>query len=334
MDFDKKILKNFENGKYSPTEYRQVSSWFEQDDHPQLKDSMQGRWTELPADQPLDEKLIRLLENLKMQLAFPARPASWLRFYQRVAAVLFIPLMLGFGGWIFFSQKEQSQTALASIHAPEGARIEFSLPDGTTGWLNSGSKLTYPVDFADRREVEIHGEAYFNVVHQRGEDFLVHANELVVRVLGTSFNVAAYDNDPEISVILKEGKVNIQKPDGEKMAEMSPNEKFEFNAGKKLARISKVDAKEQTAWINGLLQFRGEPLSEVMKKLARWYNVDFEIRDEKLKNYNFKATFKDEQLDEILRMIALTTPMKYRIEERKLSTNGIYMKRKIIIEKS
>jgi transmembrane sensor len=334
-DFDRKILDNFKSGGYSRSEYKRVKTWFEQDDPKDLKQAMGSHWSELPSDQPLNDRLISLLDTLKRQIGFSRHPQGYsiFHFYQRIAAILFIPLVLGFGYWAFHSGQIQQQS-FATIHSPEGARTEFSLPDGTTGWLNSGSVLTYPVEFAGNREVKIEGEAYFEVVRRQGEPFYVKTEELTVKVLGTSFNVSAYKDDKEASVILKEGKVRISRQDGKEGYVMSPNEKFIYDFNQKVARISQVDAAAQTAWTQGFLSFRGEPLSEVMKKLARWYNVDYEIRDKTLQNYSFKATFKDEQLDEILRMIALTTPMKYRIEERKLTDDGIYMKRKIIIDGS
>lgn len=335
MNLDKKILEKFKTGGYSRSEYKQVKTWFEQDDQEELQQAMGSHWSEIPADQPLNDRLVRLQETLTKQIGFSPRRKSnsIIYFYRKVAAILFIPLLVGFGYWFLTSDGAQV-ISYASIHSPEGARTEFSLPDGTTGWLNSGSVLTYPVEFTGNREVKIAGEAYFEVVRQQGKPFYVKTEELTVQVLGTSFSVSAYKDDDEISVILKEGKVQINGLNGNKVCLMSPDEKFRYDLSQKLAQVSQVDAEGQIAWTQGLLSFRGEPLSEVMKKLSRWYNVDYEIRDITLQNYSFKATFKDEQLDEILRMIALTTPMKYRIEERKITSNGIYMKRKIIIEKS
>ena len=331
--FDKKPLDNFSKGEYSRTDYRRVAQMFSQPDD-NLKGQMQNHWEQIPADQSLDDRMARLLRLLKIQTMFvkSTKGKSFLNYYQKVAAVLLIPLLLGFGYWLLRTPGAQSQ-AMATIHSPMGARTEFVLPDGTTGWLNSGSELAYPVEFSTNREVKLQGEAYFNVVHQHGDHFQVKTNALTVEVLGTSFDVAAYENDAEINVILKEGRVKILDTDDKESYIMKPNEKFSYNSRMKTMSVSSIDAADQTSWTQGILKFRGESLLEVMRELGRWYNVDFEIRDKQLQEYNFKATFKDEQLDEILRMISLTTPMKYQVEERKTNANGIYKKKKIIIER-
>ena len=332
---DKEALKNYAAGTYTRTDYRQVNHWFSREEDADLKDALESHWNKLPPDLPLNERMTRLLGSLKAKILFlqpEKKEWSLFRFYQKAAAVLFIPLILGFGYWLLRPAPEQA-TAMATIHSPEGARTEFTLPDGTSGWLNCGSELTYPVAFSNHREVKLTGEAYFDVVHRNGEKFRVKTTDLTVQVMGTSFNVAAYEEDSRIQVVLKEGRVQILGSGDQVSYVMKPDEKFSYDKDKKAANICQVNAAEQTAWTKGLLQFRGEPLSEVLKKLGRWYNVDFEIHDRQLQNYSFKATFKDEQLEEILRMIAITTPMKYQIEERKTNDNGIYMKKKIIIER-
>ena len=331
---DKKTLNQFVEGHYSRTEYRRVKELFAQDPDTTLQEAMQTHWDEIPANQPLNNRMKQRLNSLLAQLTGrqPTKKTSVFALYQRVAAILFIPLALAMAAYWLLQAKPEQAEAMATIHSPDGARTEFVLPDGTTGWLNSGSKLSYPVTFHKSREVELTGEACFRVVRRDGEKFRVKTPGLTVQVLGTVFNVAAYPDDKEINVVLEEGQVQIFSSLIANSYTMQPDEKFNLNLIQHQAQISKVNAAELTLWTQGILRFNGEPLSEVVKKLARWYNVDFEIRDEQLRAYNFKATFKNDQLEEILRMIALTTPMKYRIEERKPNYNGIYMKKKIIIE--
>ncbi|WP_423126928.1 FecR family protein [Gaoshiqia sp. Z1-71] len=331
---DKKALDQFVEGNYSRTEYRRVKELFAQDSDAALQEAMQTHWDEIPANQPLNRRLKQRLNSLLAQVTNrqPSKKTNVVALYQRVAAILFIPMVLAMAAYWLLPAKPEQTEALATIHSPDGSRTEFVLPDGTTGWLNSGSKLSYPVTFHKSREVELTGEAYFQVVRRDGKKFRVKTPGLTVQVMGTAFNVAAYPDDKEINVVLEKGQVQILSPLIANAYTMQPDEKFNFNLVRNQAQISKVNAVELTSWTQGILRFNGEPLSEVMKKLARWYNVDFEIRDEQLRAYNFKATFKNEQLEEILRMIALTTPMKYRIEQRKPNYNGIYMKKKIIIE--
>jgi ferric-dicitrate binding protein FerR (iron transport regulator) len=331
---NKQSLNNYITNNYSRTDYRQVINSFSQDEGAGLKEAMNVHWDQLPVGQPLDSQLSVVLKSLKMRITNGGAAKRWsfYNFYQKVAAVLFIPLLLGISYLSFYSFSDQN-SAMAAIHSPVGARTEFVLPDGTTGWLNSGSELTYPVNFENKRVVHLDGQAFFNVVHQHGKKFLVKTSALTIQVLGTSFDVSAYKNDQEINVVLLEGKVKVQGDNRKSALIMEPDQKLNINKIENKATISLVDAREHISWTEGVLRFNGEPLSEVMKKLARWYNVDFEIRDEQLKRYNFKATFQDEQLDEILRMIALTTPMKYEIQERKTNGDGLYLKKRILIDK-
>lgn len=331
---DRERLRRFVNGNYSRTDYKQVKQHFQSDEDEELWDSLEEHWGGLAANQPLSVGLEAMLERFKKNHTRKSENTgrSILRYYQRIAAVLFIPLLLAASLWIFRTAKHQGNI-MATIHSPAGARTEFVLPDGSKGWLNGGSQLTYPVVFSEHRDVELEGEAYFEVVHRSQQKFRVKTKALTVQVLGTSFNVAAYADESAVNVILQEGKVQILNTEDQLTYTMNPDEKFELDLLRNEATVSQVDASVYTSWTKGLLRFDGEPLSEVVKKLARCYHVDFEIRDKRLQSYNFKATFKDEQLDEILRMISLTTPMKYRIEERKLNKQGTYMKKKIIIER-
>ena len=328
---DKEALENYVNDRYSRSDYRRVVRRFSQDDDVELKDDMRDHWDKLPEKQPLSTYLTGLFTSLKFRII----PDQYHRttvssFYQKAAAILFIPLLLG-TLYLFWHLLPEQNEAMASIHSPLGARTAFVLPDGTTGWLNSGSELSYPVNF-DERNVVLNGQAYFDVVKQKNNKFKVKASHIAVVVYGTSFDISAYKNEPEIDVVLLEGEIRVQGHDGNGAVIMEPNQRLNIKKAEKKATISLVDAASQISWTQGILQFNGEPLQEVMRKLGRWYNVDFEIKDDQLKRYNFKATFKEEPLEEILRMMALTTPMRYEFQERKLNENGVYMKRKIIID--
>lgn len=329
-----KAFRNFEHGDYSRSDYRQVEGLFNSEEDTELHERLLENWQSIPEGRSQSPQINRLIEQLH-HIMFPSRLSVGKRalvYYQRVAAILLVPIFLAAIHWFVFKRSAEYEV-MATIHSPEGARTSFVLPDGSTGWLNSGSELSYPVSFKHMREVKLVGEAFFHVKKQHGEKFRVRTNGLTVQVLGTQFNVSAYADDKQQSVVLMEGSVQILDKNEQPSYLMKPDERFVYNLAENKAIVSEVDAQELTSWTDGLLQFRGESLEEVMRKLARWYNVDIEIRDPRLREYSFKATFKDEQIEEILRMIALTTPMKYRIEERKTNQNGIYDKKKIIIEK-
>ncbi|RKD90726.1 FecR family protein [Mangrovibacterium diazotrophicum] len=327
-------FRNFESGDYSRSDFKRVNELFESGPESELNDTLHENWQRIPEGASHSPQVKQILQHFDQHI-FPVKQTVvklMLNYYQRIAAILLIPIVL-FSIYWFVNDQKPGEVAMATIVSPMGARTSFVLPDGSTGWLNSGSELTYPVEFAEAREVKLNGEAFFHVKHQHGDKFRVRTSGLTVEVLGTQFDVSAYSEAENISVVLKEGSVQILDKQDQATYLMKPDERFQFDKQQNKALISTIDAGEFTSWTMGLLQFKGESLEEVMNKLSRWYNVDIEIRDDQLKSYNFRATFKDEQLGEILKMIALTTPMKYKIEERKQNQNGIYEKMKIVIEK-
>jgi ferric-dicitrate binding protein FerR (iron transport regulator) len=153
-----------------------------------------------------------------------------------------------------------------------------------------------------------------------------------VKVLGTQFNVSAYPGDANTDVVLAEGKVEINgKADVFKYT-MSPNEKISFNSNTKSLDLKTVDANRYSAWKDGYLIIENEPLGQVLGRLKRWYNADIILQDEVLKSYRFKATFKDEPLEEVLRLISLTTPINYNIEVRDVDAQGVFIQKKVTIK--
>lgn len=254
---------------------------------------------------------------------------SW---FARIAAILIIPLIIT-SLWLYFNPIEVETTASATIVSPLGARTQFTLPDGTIGWLNNGSSLEYKSDFNRQREVELVGEAYFEVVKADHKKFVVNTSDFSVEVLGTKFNVSAYEEDMESSVVLEEGKVRIKNSRSGISELLDPDERFSLNKSSKTALITKVSANDFTVWREGQLKFRNEPLREVLKKIERWYNVDLLLTDQKLLNYRFRANFQNEPIEEILRMISITTPISYTIEERLINNKGTYKKKRITIKR-
>jgi ferric-dicitrate binding protein FerR (iron transport regulator) len=164
---------------------------------------------------------------------------------------------------------------LATVEVQYGQTGHVFLFDGTEVWLNSGSKLQYPSHFnAQSRDVYLEGEAFFKVTHNEKLPFKVKTPKMEVEVLGTSFNVNAYNDAPNIAVVLEEGKVRLNKPGGEKIAEIAPGEKAELSRKSNTLSIEKVDTQYYTDWKNGSLEFKHETLGEIAQKLERWYNVE------------------------------------------------------------
>ena len=258
--------------------------------------------------------------------------SNWWLTFQRVAAILIVPLIMSFLAYFFTrSEKSASTVSYAEIQCPLGVRTKFQLPDGSTGFLNSGSRLKYPVVFTNERTVELTGEAFFDVVHNNEVPFHVNTKNLDIKVLGTTFNVTANECEKTEEIVLQSGQVNVMSKSGEQLAIILPNEQFSFNNERKSFTKNRVQASQYSSWKEGKLVFRNEDIQEMARRLSRWYNAEVVVDDRMLEDYTFHATFIDEPLDEVLKLILITTPITYKEERRIIGKDGIYTKRKIFL---
>jgi len=344
-NFEKNAILKFLEGNYSYNDYLKVKSWFRKaNENEEIKEQLFAQWksfvdSESDNETSLDHIFEKVQYNILLEEKKQSKTRSLWQTYQRIAAVLLLPF-LALSAWYFistktFNSKNQSDLLAQSwveVNAPEGARVEFFLPDSSSGWLNSGSKLKYPARFSRNRKVELEGEAWFNVKHLDESEFVVGVTDMDIKVLGTKFNVSAYADDSFTDVTLNEGKVEITGKAASFNASLLPNEKISFNRTERTLKQSKVDANRYSAWKEGYLIIEDEPLGQIVGRMERWYNVEITIEDDLLKNYRFKATFIDEPIEEVLRLMAKTTPIKYQIEKRVVDSNGILKTKKVTIK--
>lgn len=258
---------------------------------------------------------------------------SFTRWFQRVAAILIIPVILSFLAYLVLSPKQRPEPVTQTeIQCPFGVRTKFTLPDGTTGFLNSGSTLHYTIPFNSSREVFLSGEAYFDVAKRENKPFLVKTTKLNLMVLGTTFNVIAYRDEQSEEVILQTGKLEVLNKTGSSLCLLEPGQKIQIKLGNEKVKKSDVIASQYTSWKEGKLTFRNEDMGQVARRLSRWYNAEIVIADAQLMNYTFYATFQDEQLDEVLKLLAITSPIAFEEVKREINSDGTYKKRKIILK--
>jgi len=177
------------------------------------------------------------------------------------------------------------------LSIPRGGEYQLVLPDGSRVWLNSETELSYTVPFKDNeRRVELKGEAYFEVAHDKSKPFIVAAPSQTIRVLGTRFNVSAYAEDRRIVTTLVEGKVQVELDSGLKSTSkivLKPNEQLVLNTETAEVEVKEVDTRVYTAWKDGRFVFRNEPLESLLKKISRWYDVDIDIDSSALESIHF-----------------------------------------------
>ena len=337
---DKEQLRRFFSGSYSDQDASDVEEVFCNDNKKgELKTFLLSEWykfkeTTIPHDKNLDHILHKLYYKFQHQPKKKKRGIIinlW-KAYSRVAAILLFPLAVAIAFSIGPDNLPIAETqAWTEIQAPLGARVKFTLPDGSAGWLNSGSVITYPVKFNKERTVNLTGEAFFDVKKDPDNPFNVIATDLNISVLGTKFNVAAYGDRNDVEVVLESGKVKLNLLRGRNEVEMAPNDRIVYdNRTKKVAR-SKVDPYKYSSWKEGKLVFRNDDMSELGKRLGRWYNIDVEVRNKKNKDLRLRATFEDEAIEEVLRLLKLSLPIDYMVEQRKMDPTGKYERKKVII---
>jgi transmembrane sensor len=281
-------------------------------------------------DHILDKIHRRISEN---EMTIKQKPINRIiRIYSRVAAVLLIPLIVSM--IILHIQKGAYSTAKServnsTIYAPLGSRISFTLPDGTTGMLNSGSSISYSTPFNNDRRLTLSGEGWFEVKHDEEHPFIINALNTSVKALGTSFNLSAYKEENYVEIVLNSGKIQFIDKRSNEAILILPNERLILKDGKIEKTV--IDTSKYNGWTKGKLIFRGDLMDEVARRIMRWYNVDIVLADKELENYSFRGIFEDDKIEDILTFLTMTSPISYEIIPRSMNQDGTIIKEKIII---
>lgn len=211
---------------------------------------------------------------------------------------------------------ENSPLEYNSIEAPAGGQWQVKLPDGSVIFLNASSGITYPTRFVgNERRVQMTGEAYFEIAHNKKMPFRVESRGQTVEVLGTHFNIMAYADEKMIRTTLLEGSVRIITDPESKMLE--PGEQAQLS-GNQLKVASDVDMEEVVAWKNGYFKFN-ESLESIMAKIARWYDVDVEYQDKPGSDLTFSGKIsRSREISGILKMLEYTGDVHFKLEGRKV----------------
>ncbi|MCK3683460.1 FecR domain-containing protein [Maribellus sp. YY47] len=204
------------------------------------------------------------------------------------------------------------------INVPLGGEYRLTLSDGTKVYLNSMTSLKYPVQFgSDKREVELVGEAYFEVTKNAGKPFVVNTKEMKVEVLGTSFNVNAYEDSKNTVTTLVEGKVKLSNTqDDENVQILNPNEQAVMdNLSGKIA-LRNVDVSNYISWKDGQMVFYDMPLEEIMVLLTRWYSAKVFYMNPEVKDLRFSGSLdKYDEIEKFIDIIKATNQVNVRVND-------------------
>ena len=203
-----------------------------------------------------------------------------------------------------------------TIETPKGGQYMVILPDNSKVWLNAGSALKYPASFANskNRMVELKGEAYFEVAKEKTHPFIVKTDKQEVQVLGTHFNINSYSDEPSTLTTLLEGSVRVSNASDYKI--IRPGEQAALTVHG--LKVSAANTEEAIAWKNGYFRFNDEKIESIMRKIARWYNVEVEFQGEiSEEEYNGKIS-RFKSIAQVLDMLGSTNTVHFKIEGRRI----------------
>lgn len=215
-------------------------------------------------------------------------------------------------------QAEEVVVEYNTLEVPVGGFYKLELPDGSKVWLNAASELKFPVRFTGKkREVYLKGEGYFEVTKDTDRPFVVHLNKADVTVLGTVFNINAYEGEDHIYTTLAEGAVAFYSHQREEQLILQPGMQSDMNLKTGETILGEVDPAVYTAWTEGRFIFQSITLEILMRQLQRWYDFEIFYRKQKLKNYKFRGRLdRDMGIQEVLNIIEETTDVKFQINGR------------------
>ena len=303
------------------------------------------RWIDSQActDSLGDVDFRELYDTIRERLDLPAassaalaqrHPRGLITAFQRVAAVLFIPLLVGLGYVAFrssskvdaFQEFGHSIASYKEYYSPAGSRLRVILQDSTEVWLNGNSRLKVSDSYGvTDRHVELVGEGNFNVHRNESLSFIVSAGKMKVKALGTVFNINAYPEMPEVEAVLISGKVEVQADNAKKseVVSLAPNQRATFSNSSSSLKVTAVNTQRYVAWPEGRLVFDNKPLGEVAQILEKWFNVNIVITDAEVKNMHFTAQLGQCSVEQILKYISYTAPIAYTIKNENITIRMI-----------
>jgi ferric-dicitrate binding protein FerR (iron transport regulator) len=297
-------------------------------------------WLALNMSQETDidiEKEFSLLQS-EIQHQDPSIKVSSVKkvilIWQRIAAILILPIFIA-GLLVHLNsvdipqeivKTEKKNLVRKTLFTPKGVRAKLKLSDGTQVNLNSNSTLMYTDGLENGiRNVELEGEAYFDVAHDKDHPFVVSARGLKVKVLGTVFNVNTYDPN-KIETTLVKGSVQLASVNNMKDSVLlKPGYRAVYKDKTGYIPVGKVNTRYVTAWKDGSILLCDTPMADVIVSLERWYCVEITVRDKEIYNYSFTASLKDKSLSEVLNLLRISSPIGYKINGKDVV---IYNKKK------
>lgn len=263
-------------------------------------------------------------ENLWKKINPAAKKKSFTigqKVWQYAAAILLLLCIGGLSGY-FLSERKSIVIADSGIQkytATKGSVSTVEFADGTKIWLNSGSELTYHEDHQTKQRLaELHGEAFFEVKHREDFPMFIKVNKIIVRDLGTTFNIKAYNENNTVETSLVEGKVDIlSEKGGAPVTSLNPGESAIYNSDDNKIVIKPFQSNVLSAWRDGKFVIRDQRLDDIFNEIGRWYDVEFRFQNQALRDYRYTGNIKKSTTAQhVLKMLKLTAKFNYKIIEK------------------
>ncbi len=364
------LIIKYLTGELSEKESEKLLDWVSKDDHNKKYFSeIKNTWAsagvdDLPSNESINKEAElfnyrRVLQNVPKKQTYRIKTISlekksiW-NLALKIAAVIVLIYSLGITSYIFLIPK---QSQYNEVITRNGEKSQLTLSDGSKIWVNSNTKVRYPVDLNQKQvDIYLEGEAFFDVYKIPGRNLSVHTSDLMINVLGTAFNVKSYSDDGITETTLVRGKITIDGQ-GKKLKEkliLKPNQQAtyisshkemmvkELNTEEKTTKKSKnkiiknteqlhkkqpkaqlvftekVETEIYTSWKDGKLVFKGERFEDLARRMERWYDVKIQINDSTLKESRYTGTFEKESVEQALRALSLSLPFTYEIDQNEI----------------
>ena len=319
----KDLLKKFQSGNLSLSDFKELVSTVNDSSDQELEDFFFEEWNKFDTYPSLSQEKIDSLYchlHKKMKIS-PFYKIT--RHWGQIAASILLLFASGLT-ILYYIQHQELQTLAEQdviVRSGDSGTSQVSLPDGTLVRLNANSSLTYQQNFGqNNRKVKLSGEGYFEVKKNTEKKFIVNTGYIDVTVLGTKFNLYAYEDKDIIEMALVEGQVNVStsKPPYQTIC-VKPNEKVTYNKYDNKLNIEKTTTKIETAWLNKELVFREEKLENVFQCLSRKFRVKFSIDSSISVDDVYTGAFDDEKIEDILEVLKIHYGFNYTVKDGKIN---------------
>lgn len=300
---NKEILQRYVEGNVTPEEIIAVVDWLDADEN---------NVREFMALHKLNNISLLNQPDKQVYISKKKKTISFRQIGYELAKIAAI-LTIFWGGTKLYETTTTKEEVITyqTLYVPAGQRAELLLPDSTRVWLNARSKLVYPISFGKgTRQVELNGEAYFDVIHNEKQPFVVKTSQMNIQVLGTEFNVTAYSASSGFEVSLLRGSIELSSPNLSFGYRMKEKENIRLQDNKLISKnISDYD---YFRWKEGLICFNNESVATIIEKLKLYYDIDIEVYNPKFMNSRYSGKFRTKDgIDQVLKVLQIEHKFTY-----------------------